>query len=130
MLYDVDITDLLEKIEGAKSRIDDVVDGNGLIVLHNTRIDVDASIRITDLLKKNKDLESRIAYLESLIGSEGSTTPTVPITELRLGNWIFTTSADGNILYKKVDVNKGLTVTPAWCTKEENTLNVDDVEDA
>jgi len=129
MQYDIQIKDLIKKVGDARNRIDDVVGGNGLVVLHNTRIDVDASVRVTDLLKKNRELESRIAYLESLIGSEGSTTPTAPITELRLGNWIFTTSADGNTLYKKVDVNKGLTVTPAWCTKEENTLNVDDVED-
>jgi hypothetical protein len=129
MQYDIQIKDLIKKVGDARNRIDDVVGGNGLVVLHNTRIDVDASVRVTDLLKKNRELESRIAYLESLIGSEDSTTPTAPITELRLGNWIFTTSADGNTLYKKVDVNKGLTVTPAWCTKEENTLNVDDVED-
>lgn len=114
--------DLTEKVREVSDRFNDVVDGNGLVVLHNTRIDVDASVRITDLLKKNRELEARIVYLESVVGSETNTETTNQVTEIKIGNFRFYAPYDGNTLYKQADLLKGSSINPGWETRGEDTI--------
>jgi hypothetical protein len=95
-----------------------VVSGSGALVMYGTRLDVDVSVRISDLLTRITNLVERVERLESVAGVNDTPLPT---SEIRLGIWRLL--AEGTSLLKQVDVNAGLTVEPVWDTKEENTLS-------
>lgn len=119
------VAELSKKVD----RLVEALDGNGSVVLHNSRLEVDASVKITDLLKKLRDYQERIAYIESVVGSRLNPTPTVALPAILIGHWAFIASDDGDTLYKKVDLNRGATTLPSWCTKSEDSINEDDVPD-
>ena len=58
----------LNKLEAAlfgnKSKLNDIVQGDGAIVLHNTRLDVDKSVRISEILKKIAEVRSEVNNIE------------------------------------------------------------------
>lgn len=115
-----EIDKIMNQLKQLKGRTD-VIDGDGKIIVHNKRLVVDASVRITDLLKKINALEQRIIFLESVVGTT-TETPTASVTEYRLGNWRFSVSEDGNTLKKECDLNEGLTTTPNWEIREESEI--------
>jgi hypothetical protein len=100
------------------------VSGDGLIVMHGTRLDVDISIRISDLLRTIESLTDRVILLESMLGAGPEESTPTPATEFRIGIWRF--FPEGEKLLKQVDLNKGLTIIPNWCTKSEDSLNGDE----
>jgi len=94
-----------------------VVSGSGALVMYGTRLDVDRSVRISDLLTRIENLLERVERLESVAGVSDTPEPT---NTLRIGVWQLI--ADGTKLLKQVDLNAGLTVEPVWETREENDL--------
>jgi uncharacterized protein YoxC len=57
--------DAVEKtIAELKKRVDGVIEGRGLIVLHNTRFEADKSARVSEILKDIEDLKDRVTTLE------------------------------------------------------------------
>jgi hypothetical protein len=94
-----------------------VVSGSGALVMYGTRLDVDRSVRISDLLTGIENLVERVERLESVAGVSGTPEPT---NARRVGIWQWI--ADGTKLLKQVDVNAGLTVDPVWETREESEL--------
>ena len=95
--------------------------GDGQIVMHGTRLDVDISVRISELLQKITDITDRIEYLESVSGT-ATTPPTATTPEFRVGNWRWVKDdADPNIVYEQIDLYEGLTVEPLWETRRTLT---------
>ena len=92
--------------------------GDGLAVFHGTRLDVDISIRISDLLNDIAALAERITVLEASVGV-GDADP-APVNEIRLGIWRL--YAFGNSLLTQVDLNAGTTITPNWETRGKDAL--------
>ena len=41
------------------------VQGNGVVMVHNCRIDVDVTVRISDIINKLNDITARLTALES-----------------------------------------------------------------
>lgn len=94
-----------------------VVSGSGALVMYGTRLDVDRSVRISDLLIRIENLVERVERLEAIAGVSDTPEPT---NGIRIGIWQLI--SDGTKLLKQVDVNAGLTVDPAWETREESEL--------
>lgn len=98
--------------------------GDGVVVLHSTRLDVDESVRTSELTRRLSELESslsaallriaaleevvdnhegRILILEGYLGVNGEPTP---IPRIILGVWEF--KSDGNDFVKSADLNLGV----------------------
>lgn len=57
--------DVIEKsIADLKKRIDGLIEGRGLIVLHNARFEIDKSARISEITKDISDIGDRVTTLE------------------------------------------------------------------
>ena len=98
------------------------VDGDGSIVLHNTSIDVDVSVRISELLRRIKDLENKILSLETMLGiyTTENKEPDPVNPPFIIGIWKF--DIDGNDLIVSVDYNLGLSVRD-WVEKIRLTIS-------
>jgi len=122
------LSDTENALKKLRSDFERIIKGAGLIVMHGTRLEVDESVRISDLTRKIANLTQRIEYIESITGTS-TTTPTTD--ELRLGNWRFFAPVEepyegliysGNTLFTQVDLNEGLTTEPDWETRGEDSL--------
>ena len=105
------------------------VTGDGLIVMHGTRLDVDISVRISDLINTVNALADRVALLEAILGAGDSAPVDSDIgSSVALGYWRWTVDpATGNLLFQ-ADLDKGTVSPPTrWFTKQENSIDGDEV---
>jgi hypothetical protein len=99
------------------------IEGDGAIILHGASIDVDVSVRISDLIKRITNLESKVVSLENKLGVyAGEDEEPESVDEIILGIWKL--DLDGNDLVISVDYNLGLSVR-AWVEKHRWTINED-----
>lgn len=49
----------------SKSTADDRIEGNGVIVLHNARLDVDVSVRLSELVREIAALKEDVESLKN-----------------------------------------------------------------
>lgn len=96
--------------------------GDGSIVMHSTSLDVDVSVRISDLIKRISDLENKTLLLETMLGiyTTENQEPEPVDPPFIIGIWKF--DIDGNDLILSVDYNLGLSVR-AWVEKVRFTIN-------
>lgn len=105
------------------------ITGDGLIVLHGTRLDVDISVRISDLLNAHMALMDRVTLLEAMLGAgESAPIDSVPGSEIKLGYWRWSIDPGTGDLLFQGDLDKGM-VTPAvrWFEKGRNSIDGDEV---
>ena len=91
--------------------------GDGVVTLHGSSLDVDRSVRISDLLSLIAAQAERISVLEAYLGANGATQK--PLAGIILGVWKYV--ADGNDIVKYVDLNAGVG-SPDWQERGRDTL--------
>lgn len=123
------LSELRKDFDRFKIEIKRMVEGFGVMVLHGTRLDVDVSVKISELLGSINNLSDRIDYIESITGSESSPSTTTAVEEFKIGNFRLYAPRDtpyrgevhsGNTLYLEYDNNEGKTTEPDWDIRERN----------
>lgn len=106
----------------AKTENRSPVDGDGTVILHNTSIDVDVSVRISELIKRISYLEKKVLSLEKKLGvyTTENQEPDAVDPPFIFGIWKF--DIDGNDLILYVDYNLGLSVRD-WVEKQRFTIS-------
>jgi hypothetical protein len=95
-----------------------IISGNGTLILHDSSLDVDISVRVSDLLKTIKLLTNRVTVLESMVGVDlAEDEEPEPVDELIIGN-IYRLRVSGTKLLLEIDINLGLSIRD-WQIKQE-----------